>query len=74
MQNIRVAPDGFLWWGNAKLQVRFVPGRGLEFFEKDPRRAALCGGPLFVVPFEAIIALCDYDNNSIETKKGEQDE
>lgn len=62
-----------MWWGEAKLQVRYVPGIGFEFKEKDPRRAALAGGPLFVVPFEAILALCNYQNNSIEKGKGEHE-
>lgn len=56
MPEIVIAPDGFLWFRGAKLPCKLKAG-GLEFHEKDPRRAALCGGPLFVVPFEALMAL-----------------
>lgn len=55
--SITVAKDGFLWFRGAKIQARLVPG-GIEFHEKDPRRAEKCGGALFVVPFEAILELC----------------
>lgn len=65
--SLTVAPDGFLWFRGAKLQVRLVDG-GLEFKEKDPRRAAICGGALLVVPFEAIIELIKLSNG----KDGEQ--
>lgn len=52
-----VAPDGFLWWKGLKTSIRLVNG-GFELFDKDPRRAARCGGSqIFIVPFEAILAL-----------------
>lgn len=53
---ITVDNKGFLWWKGMKLNARLVPG-GIEFKEKDCRRAAQAGGPLFVVPFEALLAL-----------------
>jgi hypothetical protein len=54
MTNIKIAPDGFLWFKGAKLQVRIVDG-GFQFKEKDKFRAQQCGGDLFVVPFDEII-------------------
>lgn len=61
--SIVVAPDGFLYWQGLKIQARLVEG-GIEFLDKDPRRAARCGGSqLFVVPFEAIIALIQAEQN-----------
>lgn len=68
--SITVAPDGFLWYKGAKLQVRLVNG-GLEFHEKDPRRAQLCGGGWFVVPFEAFLEiLSSYQDKSIGKEEG----
>lgn len=55
MSEIKIAPDGFLWFKGAKLQVRIAPG-GFQFKEKDKYRAQQCGGDLFVVPFEEILS------------------
>lgn len=79
-----VAPDGFLWWKGAKLQARLIPGIGLEFFEKDPRRAVLVGGQTFIVPYQAFLALFVsvrgvvmntdiIQLENVERKDGEQD-
>lgn len=51
-----VADDGFLWYAGHKLPARLVNG-GIEYHEKDPRRSAACGGPLYVVPFSAFLEL-----------------
>jgi hypothetical protein len=67
--SLTVTADGFLWFEGMKLPCKLRAG-GLEFFEKDPRRAAICGGPLFVVPFEAILALAQVNGN--DEKDGEQ--
>lgn len=65
---ITITPDGFLWYRGAKLQCRLVEG-GLEFHEKDPRRAAACGGPLLVVPWQALLALARGGEPSKELSK-----
>jgi len=54
-----VASDGFLWYRGAKLPFKYNGGEGFEFFEKDPHRAALLGGPRFVVPFAALESFID---------------
>jgi hypothetical protein len=54
--SLTVASDGFLWYDGAKLPCKLVPG-GLEFYEKDPRRAQLRGGALYIVPFAALVNL-----------------
>ena len=52
-----VAPDGFLWYQGAKLPFKLaLAAGGFEFFDKDKDRSRSRGTPLFVVPFEAIIA------------------
>lgn len=66
--SLTVAQDGFLYWKGLKIQARLVEG-GLEFFDRDPRRAARCGSSqLFVVPFAAFLALVE----TIERKDGER--
>ncbi len=58
--DIIIAPDGFLWFEGKKLPCKLASG-GLQFHEKDPRRAS--GQPLFVVPFEALAALAESGSN-----------
>lgn len=61
--SLEVAPDGFLWWKGLKTSIRLVNG-GFELFDKDPRRAARCGGSqIFVIPFEAVIQLIQAEQN-----------
>jgi hypothetical protein len=52
--SLQISPDGFLYFKGAKLPFK-IHADGFEFFEKDPRRAALLGGQRFVVPFEMIV-------------------
>jgi len=59
MSDLIVAPDGFVWYRGAKLPFKCNGSAGLEFYEKDPHRAAMLGGPRFVVPFEALESFID---------------
>lgn len=60
MSDITVAPDGFLWYRGAKLQIRLVP-EGLQFKEKDKFRAAKIGGDLFIIPLEQLLEFISID-------------
>lgn len=64
--DIIIAPDGFLWFQGKKLPCKLASG-GLQFHEKDPRRAG--GAPLFVVPFEALTALAEAGGGPVELSK-----
>lgn len=56
INHLIVDDKGFLWWNGCKIPAK-LRHDGIEFAEKDPRRAAQAGGDRFVVPFDAFLEI-----------------